>query len=549
MKAGIGRIGGRVIDEAGQPVAGASLRLDELPPYRKVWKGMMSNLPAVTDADGRWSTTSVPPETCPIQAWVRHPEFREGLLRVPLADFFAGKADIVLKGAVAEGIVTDVATGEPIAGARVLVGDRNYGRDLPRTLSGPDGKFRLANLEPGATNLIVMADGHQPQLRGFDASVKPTRLTISLEPGRRFHGRVVDLDGKPIAGAWVSLHALAESGQPRLAHSHRRPRPVRVVRRPLDEFEVQAHKPGFATELSRFKADDAEQVLVMTPSVLVRGEVRDAKTGEKVARFKIQPSTQQARPGLDEFYRGDYWFHEIRSSRPLRLTFRAEGYRPFTTPEIDNHEPFATLNVKLQPLDPGEGGGPTGRVVGLDGKPAAGALVLLVGRLDMGSLIDGSSREPEGGRLYRSGRGDVAVDEGGTFTFDPIEGPFRLAATHPTGYALATGDDLAKSPEIRLIPWARIEGRVDDSVALKPGDWVEAWSARAGSTDPGSDPRGLSRGQDRTRSPVRHRAQSCPRSMGSKSTGSRMERAKGPAWSAASRRRRARRRGSRSARS
>jgi hypothetical protein len=105
------------------------------------------------------------------------------------------------------GVVVDLR-GRPVAGATVL--GLAYQEKFGPTHSGADGRFRLPGL-PADKPVTVWADS--PSLareRRDDVRIFPGadrdigRLT--LLPGTRMSGRVVDAHGKPIAGAGASLN-------------------------------------------------------------------------------------------------------------------------------------------------------------------------------------------------------------------------------------------------------------------------------------------------------------------------------------------------------
>src|SRR5205823_7877467 len=55
----------------------------------------------------------------------------------------------------------------------------------------------------------------------------------------------------------------------------------------------------------------------------------------------------------------------------------------------------------------------------------------------------------------------VKTDEQGRFTHRPQNEPFLLIALHDSGYARASGEELAKDDgRMTLQPWGRIEGAV-----------------------------------------------------------------------------------------
>jgi protocatechuate 3,4-dioxygenase beta subunit len=117
-----------------------------------------------------------------------------------------------------KGVVVDPA-GRPVAGARVYL-LFVPGSEVPKTKSGPDGRFAFAaNVGPGGMKPRVAAEADGYALggasQGFaagDTEDGPTddgrELTVKLVDDQPVEGRVVDLEGRPVAGADVRIEYL-----------------------------------------------------------------------------------------------------------------------------------------------------------------------------------------------------------------------------------------------------------------------------------------------------------------------------------------------------
>ena len=109
-----------------------------------------------------------------------------------------------------------------------------------------------------------------------------------------------------------------------------------------------------------------------------------------------------------------------------------------------------TLDVALTP-DPGI----AGKVLTPSGAPAGGAVLAICTWTNEVTV--------EGGKLKYIGHGQqlgrlgTTVDDG-TFRLRGEVGPWVLVVAHDSGYAEVLSTDLAKSPNIRLRPWGRVEG-------------------------------------------------------------------------------------------
>jgi hypothetical protein len=199
-------VSGRVIDTAEKGVAGASITLS---------RGYTSHGSIVAEADeeGRFELRDVMVgQSLGARAPGREPTRIE-----EIAGVAGSKVDIVLRfegdGGVVEGFVLD-ATGGPIAGALVCVGDEHGWQSAGgkstaaglRVRSGEDGRFRVEGVPVGTIPITARA-------RGF----APARTTLSLRPGATedlelrlgrgatLEGLVLGEEGAAVDGARISV--------------------------------------------------------------------------------------------------------------------------------------------------------------------------------------------------------------------------------------------------------------------------------------------------------------------------------------------------------
>ncbi|MGA2233530.1 MAG: hypothetical protein ABSH22_21705, partial [Tepidisphaeraceae bacterium] len=93
-----------------------------------------------------------------------------------------------------------------------------------------------------------------------------------------------------------------------------------------------------------------------------------------------------------------------------------------------------------------------GHVYGIDGKPEAGvALGVAIPGLPSLGLRDGALVG------FAAAAATSAAD--GAYDLPPQSGEFTIVACGPDGITKANQDDIAKSPDIHLLPWGGIEGR------------------------------------------------------------------------------------------
>ena len=115
----------------------------------------------------------------------------------------------LLAGACVEGRVTDRA-GQPLVGAVVSTAEAplpiwRFGRVL-EVRTDVDGRYRLLPLRPGHREVAIAADGLPPAKRWFELQDAETGTwAAQLPEGGDLAGRVVDGDGKPLAGWRVHI--------------------------------------------------------------------------------------------------------------------------------------------------------------------------------------------------------------------------------------------------------------------------------------------------------------------------------------------------------
>jgi hypothetical protein len=115
------------------------------------------------------------------------------------------------------GKVVDDATGKPVAGALVACGAvvNETGGGGANAETDKEGVYRLAGLSPGIYNVWLKTYDKDPRLSAVadDGIVvegdMPARSELRLVASRKVVGRVLDPDGKPVAGSSVGCYSAA----------------------------------------------------------------------------------------------------------------------------------------------------------------------------------------------------------------------------------------------------------------------------------------------------------------------------------------------------
>ncbi len=324
-------ISGTVLDTAGAPLAGVSVRAEEhdsalaavglgsgdrAARYVQRWeRGRILFEPArvETDRHGRFHLGSLAPARFRLSAQ------RSGYATVERSQVAAGTADLVLTlelSSLVTGIVVD-AGGQPVRGASVaLVRARErevhrfYDPSLERVrpfdaaedeavLTGPDGRFRIHASDVGPHDLRVRAEGFASLLAEITVAEGPHDAgALELTRGREISGIVRDSAGGAVADArvWVpeggrSVRPAAILGRNESAvdSETRTGGDGRFVLRAVTEraVELLATHPDYGRGRVSLGEKSAELTIVMPPPLRVRGRVIDAASGDPVAGAEV----------------------------------------------------------------------------------------------------------------------------------------------------------------------------------------------------------------------------------------------------------------------
>ena len=91
--------------------------------------------------------------------------------------------------------------GTPVLGYRPI----NKAHQYPTQETDSQGRYRFDSVKLGEYVLTVEADGYAPQYRHLKVESKDEPQDFHMKAGRKISNRVVDTEGKPMAGACVVL--------------------------------------------------------------------------------------------------------------------------------------------------------------------------------------------------------------------------------------------------------------------------------------------------------------------------------------------------------
>ncbi|MDJ0975174.1 MAG: sigma-70 family RNA polymerase sigma factor [Planctomycetota bacterium] len=208
---------GRVVDEAGTPVAGASVGVISTDRWWKIEGERIGGnsldswtyriLPylagsGATDADGRFALTHLPDDALQVLAFGRMTTWlvENGKTGAYVARGGADQDDVVIRvrrGWALRGRVVDAA-GKPVAGARISAEGVSVS-DFTRR----DGTFDLSPVFRDTTTVRVGGEDWRAQTEV--ARGEGARLEIEATPQGAVHAKVLDASGQPVAGATIAL--------------------------------------------------------------------------------------------------------------------------------------------------------------------------------------------------------------------------------------------------------------------------------------------------------------------------------------------------------
>jgi peroxiredoxin len=149
------------------------------------------------------------------------------------------------------------------------------------------------------------------------------------------------------------------------------------------------------------------------------------------------------------------------------IMVEAEGYLPQSCGPIAGTETNIVFALK-------KGTATTGVVLKPDGTPVVGGVVYLADMQNGVYVQDNDMRvDHQSGRVTRS----TYTDEQGKFSFRPSVDDYAVIVLEDEGFAEVKVGDLRRNPEVKLQPWARVEGKL--MIGSRPGanEEMHLWPA------------------------------------------------------------------------
>ncbi|HAB16237.1 MAG TPA: sigma-70 family RNA polymerase sigma factor [Verrucomicrobiota bacterium] len=485
------KLGGRVVDADGQPVAGAKVGFnheEEPALVRRPESYEFGWIEVVTDDAGHWEINRIAEEMVrriyggaryaelvdspPV--WVGKDAQAEQELRKGTHVFKLGRA------AEITGVVVD-SEGNPISSAKAALGNvGNSGRR--EAIADAQGAFTLRGCALGKGLLSAQALGFAATTEEVSISTNSPPFRLVLKAGAELRLRIVNHDGQPVPKAHAWLNTL-ERGPIDPDH----PKPP-IIQADVDlrsdeegrvvwseapdanlEFDLSA-KGYMRVSNYKIRPDGQEHTVILPPSLTIFGTVQNADTGKPVPKFRVitgwpridfGPSgaiTNADWSTLDRFWmtfaRGEFHhsFDEAviggMANPGYILKFEAEGYASFVSRTIAADEGKVRLDVVLNPASES-----TITVLSPEGSPVRQAEVAL---LTAGSTatFDGRAFEPDSS----PGMIRIMTDAQGQFRLPGDDTIIRILIAHASGFLDVRPPQFHGESPWTLQPWGQIEG-------------------------------------------------------------------------------------------
>jgi protocatechuate 3,4-dioxygenase beta subunit/peroxiredoxin len=457
------RITGKVVDDAGQPVAGAHIELWISKRSDNTRERFNRNASITTGSDGVWTLDGVPTQGAQVRAGAWDYHYANGdffdMKQPSATELRDGTFTLTLTRGVLFTLTVLKPDGTPLAGAHVATGGQMASNRLPAQKTDKDGKVVYAAKPGDQVVLTVTAAGFATDMKQFVMAAEKNDESIRLAQSTPLTGRVVDPDGKPIPNAWIypdtwrGVRSLDER-----IHADRNGKFI-WKDPPADEVLCDVEAPNNAFLRSQnvpMTAGGQEIVVTLQRALHVSGTVVDAETNQPIPSFHIIRGISFDKDRPTDWQRGQ---NELGRNGQFQLTenfpypgyavrIEADGYTPAESRVFTADEKQVVLEMKLN-----KGQALTAVILTPDGKPAAGAKVMLLEPGQTGQIMDN-------GTTFYSQSPQAVAGPDGKCSFPAETGLFKLVAMDATGYVEINSTDFSKSGEVRLIAWGRVQGKL-----------------------------------------------------------------------------------------
>jgi hypothetical protein len=476
------KISGKIVDDTGAPVEGANVILDFTKKYGNPHEQVdvqayNRNKPLLSAADGSWSFNGAPMncDEISITAWDYHhvsEDFWNAQPYSPVSAMYDGTAKFVLKrGVTLEGTVTD-SQGSPVAGAQIARGNERFaGNAIPPQKTDAQGNFSYQFAPGQQVILTVQAKGFAPALKQLVMGAE--KQTIAFQLGKPHHitGKVVDGSGRPVPRAQINVDSW--QGQRTLQANFQTDSTgtFHWNEAPAEPVIVNVYAPGVRQLDNQTLTPDQDNVVHLGKTSHIRGTVTDAETGKPIDQFKLTLGIQWQgqdnvtwQPGWNNDWGvrpGGFNFEDSWSYPGVAVRITAQGYLPAESRVVRSDEGDVTLDLKMKP-----GKDIMFTVLSADGKPVTDATAVMA--------TPGQQANINNGRVMNYSSSQQATSSAdGKIDFPPETGIYEIEVVADEGFAKLDSDALAKSSEVKLMPWGQLKGKMMKGSKPAVDEWVD----------------------------------------------------------------------------
>ncbi|HEX7653793.1 MAG TPA: M56 family metallopeptidase [Verrucomicrobiae bacterium] len=505
-------IGGRILDDAGQPLAGVAVmpwgngyhgfhmqtgvvKFEEYPALSR-----NDRLAAITDARGYWHFDGCPEDLETIRLDVVRPgggrtsfttetdNLRLSVEAVQSISLQALRAtNLVLT--IPEGVtyhvkVVDIS-GQAVSPVRL----KARGGDLQQIptydfTNQPDGTFQLPHWTAPQTLITATADGYASQTVILSPESAAVEKVITLQPMKPMRARVLGEKGEPVANAtfesidWRSNHQLTDwhgysDAQGRVVWSN-------APAQPISFWVATTNYPVVAVKLC---GDDVEQVIRLRHGsdheIRVKFQVLDSGSGAPLPKcdillckqwgrqFNLAGQTDDAGQYTLKMKVGDFQRGTVEN---FKIQIKAAGYQSWAEGDYYFDEGDREITVKMA-----KGVYARGVIRQPDGQPANDAAIYVCQSPEAAVFLN------QPGRIYpRDGVQVVRTLADGLYQLESQNDTARVVVWHTSGCLQTTYGELRGTNSLQLQKFARVHGvlkiagqpAANERVQIQgPGDW------------------------------------------------------------------------------
>jgi 5-hydroxyisourate hydrolase-like protein (transthyretin family)/thiol-disulfide isomerase/thioredoxin len=381
-------IRGRVVSTAGEPISGARIT---------AYAGRR-NINLRTDADGRFQISGLSKNDNEIYPTVSHQDFtaKDGFQQPLDADGITEVEWRLEPGCIVTGRVTAQADGRPLGGIQIVSGSDRFAsnRANPETTTDEDGRFRLGGVKAGTAMVHAISRQFVPMLVNVNTSLdQPATADFALVTGKPISGRVVDPEGKPVAGVTAAIDTINGARMLDRRVDTNANGEFRYENMPDTPVKIDMFKQGWVSKRD-FESKGGEHAeITLYPVVEHIVRIRDADTDKPpkdlTSQIGYQWSGREEISWQEEDYSDNSEYDpssgllkihvdEPSSSAKLFWRLRAPGYKEVVLPNPEIGTPAKSFDVVMEKVATTRG-----TVVNADtNEPIPGVLVALVSKQD-----------------------------------------------------------------------------------------------------------------------------------------------------------------------